>query len=176
MLLPWSLTHTCLINRQEAQFIVSMRSVDRINMLQMEEQSRSDRNIRSVQILSFVQNYIYETGMIPYKSVLAKWKRMCYNIFNENCRCSSMAECQLPKLNTRVRFPSPAPGCRNSLDIDGGKPRIPSCFGFLCPKPALHGNGYLEGVPSGWQGLNSKWRGCRPIFQPGALFHFTQAL
>ncbi len=26
------------------------------------------------------------------------------------CRCSSMAECQLPKLNTRVRFPSPAPG------------------------------------------------------------------
>ena len=39
-----------------------MRSVDRINMLQMEEQSRSDRNIRSVQILSFVQNYIYETG------------------------------------------------------------------------------------------------------------------
>ena len=25
------------------------------------------------------------------------------------CRCSSMAECQLPKLNTRVRFPSPAP-------------------------------------------------------------------
>ena len=45
-----------------------MRSVDRINMLQMEEQSRSDRNIRSVQILSFVQNYIYETGMIPYKS------------------------------------------------------------------------------------------------------------
>ena len=24
-------------------------------------------------------------------------------------RCSSMAECQLPKLNTRVRFPSPAP-------------------------------------------------------------------
>ena len=49
-----------------------MRSVDRINMLQMEEQSRSDRNIRSVQILSFVQNYIYETGMIPYKSVLAK--------------------------------------------------------------------------------------------------------
>ena len=26
-----------------------------------------------------------------------------------SCRCSSMAECQLPKLNTRVRFPSPAP-------------------------------------------------------------------
>ena len=25
------------------------------------------------------------------------------------CRCSSMAECQLPKLNTGVRFPSPAP-------------------------------------------------------------------
>ena len=25
------------------------------------------------------------------------------------CRCSSMVECQLPKLNTRVRFPSPAP-------------------------------------------------------------------
>ena len=45
-----------------------------------------------------------------------------------------MAECQLPKLNTRVRFPSPAPGCRNSLDIDGGKPRIPSCFGFSMPK------------------------------------------
>lgn len=28
---------------------------------------------------------------------------------NNICRCSSMAECQLPKLNTRVRFPSPAP-------------------------------------------------------------------
>ena len=25
------------------------------------------------------------------------------------CGCSSMAEHQLPKLNTRVRFPSPAP-------------------------------------------------------------------
>lgn len=25
------------------------------------------------------------------------------------CRCSSMVECQLPKLNTRVRFPSSAP-------------------------------------------------------------------
>ena len=29
--------------------------------------------------------------------------------FSPQCRCSSMVECQLPKLNTRVRFPSPAP-------------------------------------------------------------------
>ena len=27
----------------------------------------------------------------------------------EICGCSSMVECQLPKLNTGVRFPSPAP-------------------------------------------------------------------
>ena len=30
-------------------------------------------------------------------------------IISWQCRCSSMAECQLPKLNTGVRFPSPAP-------------------------------------------------------------------
>ena len=30
---------------------------------------------------------------------------MCLSL----CRCSSMVECQLPKLNTGVRFPSPAP-------------------------------------------------------------------
>ena len=34
-----------------------------------------------------------------------------FYVSNLLCRCSSMAECQLPKLNTRVRFPSPAP-CR----------------------------------------------------------------
>ena len=33
-------------------------------------------------------------------------------IISKQCRCSSMAECQLPKLNTGVRFPSPAPPSR----------------------------------------------------------------
>ena len=33
-------------------------------------------------------------------------------IISWQCRCSSMAECQLPKLNTGVRFPSPAPHSR----------------------------------------------------------------
>ena len=33
-------------------------------------------------------------------------------IISRQCRCSSMAECQLPKLNTGVRFPSPAPHSR----------------------------------------------------------------
>ena len=33
------------------------------------------------------------------------------------CRCSSMAEHELPKLDTRVRFPSPAPFKQNRLDF-----------------------------------------------------------
>ena len=51
-----------------------------------------------------------------------------------SCRCSSMAECQLPKLNTRVRFPSPAPKSRNNLDIAGCKPTVPRCCGFFICK------------------------------------------
>ena len=34
------------------------------------------------------------------------------NLPKQSRRCSSMAEHQLPKLNTRVRFPSSAPRCR----------------------------------------------------------------
>ena len=45
-----------------------------------------------------------------------------------------MAECQLPKLNTRVRFPSPAPKSRNNLDIVGCKLTVPGCCGFLFVK------------------------------------------
>ena len=41
--------------------------------------------------------------------LLAFYCGLWYNTFTLICRCSSMAECQLPKLNTRVRFPSPAP-------------------------------------------------------------------
>ena len=48
-----------------------------------------------------------------------------------SCRCSSMAECQLPKLNTRVRFPSPAPKSRNNLDIVGCKSTVPRRCGFF---------------------------------------------
>ena len=36
-------------------------------------------------------------------------------VFYGTCRCSSMVECQLPKLNTRVRFPSPAPKIKAPL-------------------------------------------------------------
>ncbi len=67
------------------------------------------------------------------------------------CRCSSMAECQLPKLNTRVRFPSPAP-CK--------KPRKVLIFknfsGFFVlsrggNKNRLHGGsgGFAGGSPVG---------------------------
>ena len=42
-----------------------------------------------------------------------------------------MAECQLPKLNTGVRFPSPAPKSRNNLDIAGCKSTVPRCCGFF---------------------------------------------
>ncbi len=44
--------------------------------------------------------------------MLALFAFQCYNLKAcSSCRCSSMAEHQLPKLNTRVRFPSPAPAC-----------------------------------------------------------------
>jgi hypothetical protein len=33
-------------------------------------------------------------------------------------RCSSMAEHQLPKLNTRVRFPSSAPHLSSANDVE----------------------------------------------------------
>ena len=32
---------------------------------------------------------------------------------------------------TRVRIPPAAPESRNNLDVRGGKPRVPSCFGFF---------------------------------------------
>ena len=51
--------------------------------------------------------------------------------FRHMRRCSSMVECQLPKLNTRVRFPSPAPKSRNNLDIVGCKSTVPRCCGFF---------------------------------------------
>ncbi len=43
--------------------------------------------------------------------MLAISQGVYYNKFHrvEICGCSSMVECQLPKLNTGVRFPSPAP-------------------------------------------------------------------
>lgn len=41
------------------------------------------------------------------KISVAFFLQRCYNIFK--CRCSSSVEHQLPKLNRRVRLPSPAP-------------------------------------------------------------------
>ena len=43
------------------------------------------------------------------KFLLAILSELCYSRQVVTRRCSSMAECQLPKLNTGVRFPSPAP-------------------------------------------------------------------
>ena len=64
-----------------------------------------------------------------------------------------MAECQLPKLNTRVRFPSPAPESRNNLDVKGGEPRVPSCFGFLYPRQRSRATDVFRSTPSGMQDL-----------------------
>ena len=36
------------------------------------------------------------------------WTRLLKSVSRSRCGCSSMVEHQLPKLNTRVRFPSPA--------------------------------------------------------------------
>ena len=44
---------------------------------------------------------------IRTQKILDKVERICYA--NLACGCSSMVEHQLPKLDTRVRFPSPAP-------------------------------------------------------------------
>ena len=54
----------------------------------------------------------------PDKILLAKSNRVCYNFKGIRCRCSSMAECQLPKLNTRVRFPSPAPNVNDPIRFE----------------------------------------------------------
>ena len=68
------------------------------------------------------------------------------------CRCSSMAECQLPKLNTRVRFPSPAPQKRT---------RHTSCPFLWVPPP----RGRLH--PSGFQCSGLQSRPCAEVFTCG---------
>ena len=50
-------------------------------------------------------------------------------------RCSSMAECQLPKLNTRVRFPSLAPYEDNKKDIVRESPDFIGVF--CCPNTGI---------------------------------------
>src|SRR5689334_428734 len=45
------------------------------------------------------------------------------------CGCSSMVECQLPKLDTRVRFPSPALSAKNTRSS-----KSPNACRFPTPK------------------------------------------
>ena len=47
----------------------------------------------------YAGNYFMQILIFQPRCAIISWQ----------CRCSSMAECQLPKLNTGVRFPSPAP-------------------------------------------------------------------
>ena len=58
-----------------------------------------------------------EQNLVRDKFLLAFTWKIWYSMkaFNRACRCSSMAECQLPKLNTRVRCPSPAPSSPRTI-------------------------------------------------------------
>ena len=71
-----------------------------------------------------------------------------YNIpRNMICGRSSMVEHQLPKLNTRVRFPSPAPGLLAKNDAGTKKsPEFRAFFAFLGSKKARHGVTFLNDV------------------------------
>ena len=72
---------------------------------------------------------------------------MCYNTRARGC--SSMAERQLPKLNTRVRFPSPAPASAQSpLNfVSGNSLRLLPKTAFaplrLLPNPKPTGFGFV---------------------------------
>src|SRR5688572_21585815 len=66
------------------------------------------------------------------------------------CGCSSMAEQKLPKLTTRVRFPSPAPSFR-SLVFEPSSPcgappkRAARVVRFPSPAPNLRENPVVQG-------------------------------
>ena len=72
---------------------------------------------------------------------------MCYNTRARGC--SSMAERQLPKLNTRVRFPSPAPASAQSPlgFVSGNSLRLLPKTAFaplrLLPNPKHFGFGFV---------------------------------
>ena len=55
-------------------------------------------------------------------------------IISWQCRCSSMAECQLPKLNTGVRFPSPAPSSGYKIDVSPKNLGVTEVFCCLMSK------------------------------------------
>src|SRR5437660_1422906 len=60
-----------------------------------------------------------------------------------SCGCSSMAERQLPKLHTRVRFPSPAPGF--ALRASPGAARA-NTIGEACPGHADYVKNMITGA------------------------------
>ena len=66
--------------------------------------------------------------MLTKENVYGKIKKLIWKTML--CRCSSMVECQPSKLNTWVRFPSPAPFCtmekrnRSAIWRPGGRARM----------------------------------------------------
>ena len=56
--------------------------------------------------------------MLTKENVYGKIKKLIWKTML--CRCSSMVECQPSKLNTWVRFPSPAPNNSTFLEVSRG--------------------------------------------------------
>ena len=64
-----------------------------------------------------------------------------------------------------VRFPPLAPESRNNLDVEGGKPSAPSCFGFFYAQKSHTGAMDVSGVCQATGGIRT------PVF--GGFHRFS---
>ena len=90
-------------------------------------------------------------------------RALCYYM-ERSRRCSSMAECQLPKLNTGVRFPSPAPEKATSFNLSLFRLNQPLCIGEI-----LHCHVKIRF--SGEIRIDYAWRNLISHFCDRKLFH-----